>query len=395
MHVVPQPLADRSELKPWQLGYPLDVLRPITDRFVAAEGDRVLGKFAAVNDALVASRLASGLFATSGSSMAMFQVLSRARTMRAFGDVPVAVLPAGGILIDHVAGDPLEVAHAFVGRKVSGVVGWLPDPVTSEVADLLWLSHAGGRVTSAGEVQGLWADTLTGDTTPQRLAHLGVTQLAYQGPRGWRTPYVHPGALLEQVAKVESSGATFAQHYSGYNKRRSWTALTLRGFGDVEDITKPAEMSKHWKAAHPGWERSVCTDTPLMGALPAVGEYLAALGWPPIERVRLMRLEPGGGELTRHADAVDHDAGVGDGSLCRIHFPLETNPDVVFTSWDLQGVAHHAHMPTGTCWVLDHTKPHSAINGGSTARTHLVIDAWVETGSVLARLLDAAAGRRI
>ena len=40
-----------------------------------------------------------------------------------------------------------------------------------------------------------------------------------------------------------------------------------------------------------------------------------------------MNLAPGGGELERHTDQVDPDAGVNDAKLMRFHFPIVTNTD--------------------------------------------------------------------
>ena len=40
----------------------------------------------------------------------------------------------------------------------------------------------------------------------------------------------------------------FTNHYSNYNKDKSWSAISLRGYSpEWSFITKPAEMSKKWK----------------------------------------------------------------------------------------------------------------------------------------------------
>jgi len=116
-------------------------------------------------------------------------------------------------------------------------------------------------------------------------------------------------------------------------------------------------------------------DTALRNQLPAIErmhERLTALGAP--HRIRLMQLAPGGGELERHTDQTDKDSGVEDGKLMRFHFPIVTNPQVMFTSWDMHGVAHIVNMRAGEMWYLDTRKPHRAVNGGDTARVHLVVD---------------------
>ncbi len=132
-------------------------------------------------------------------------------------------------------------------------------------------------------------------------------------------------------------------------------------------------MGEDWRAEHGDGELQ---DTALRGTLPEVDwvwQLFAELG-AKLERVRLMRLAPGGGELKRHTDLVDPDSGADDGQMMRVHFPLKTNPGVAFTSWDLCNRAHTHHLDAGSAWALDTRKPHRAINGGVDERIHLVVD---------------------
>ena len=87
-----------------------------------------------------------------------------------------------------------------------------------------------------------------------------------------------------------------------------------------------------------------------------------------------MKLSPGGGELQRHTDQVDPDAGVNDYNLMRFHFPIVTNRDVIFNQWDWDANFLSVHMKVGECWYIDVRKPHRAINDGEDMRTHLVVD---------------------
>jgi Aspartyl/Asparaginyl beta-hydroxylase len=360
----------------WARGYPLEQLRPVTAAFKEHEQGRVFGAFSRVNDAWVADRLSAGHLLAGERCYASAAPVGRDRIWQAFGGVGAARLEKGALLVERAAGDLEELAEMLAPKRLAGWLAWLPDDAVEAAAEKLGLQFVGAQVTSAGEVRGLWAALPTGDETPPRL-HKGLARLPLT---------VDPGPLLDQIREAAPQ---LAPHYSTYNKRRSWSAASLRGFGGVQFIEKPAEMSKSWKQAHPGWERMRCEDTELRAQLPAVEKYLDVIGRPPVERVRLMALAPGGGELTRHADSTDHDAGLADGRLCRLHFPLVTNPGVVFTTWGLDGRPRRAHMAAGEGWLLDHAKPHAAVNGGQAMRLHLVIDAWVYPE--LGELLDAAA----
>jgi hypothetical protein len=177
-------------------------------------------------------------------------------------------------------------------------------------------------------------------------------------------------ALEEQV----SEGIEWKDHYSSYNKRNTWTALVLRGYGGrVDFVEKPEEMSKSWKKENPeslSWE---IEDTPLRGSLPEVEEILERIPTTGFHRIRLMRLEAGG-ELTRHADITDKDAGTRDGSLLRLHVPIQTNDGALFTTVDAHGREVRHHLGIGEMWSLDTRKPHAARNDGETDRIHLVVD---------------------
>ena len=53
------------------------------------------------------------------------------------------------------------------------------------------------------------------------------------------------------VASIKELNLEYTNHYSNYNKDKSWSALSLRGYSpDPAFITKPEEMSKSWKQEH-------------------------------------------------------------------------------------------------------------------------------------------------
>lgn len=175
----------------------------------------------------------------------------------------------------------------------------------------------------------------------------------------------------------EAEAASWADHYSGYNKRHSWSAFALRGFDarDPSFIEKPAEMSKAWKVANPERLAAPCGDTIAAQLFPCAMRVAGRIPGHK-QRVRLMRLAPEGGELTRHADITDPEAGTGPGKLCRLHIPLITSPDCHFRGWGLDGQMHEANFPERSLCYLDTRKPHAARNNGQRERIHLVVDAF-------------------
>lgn len=77
----------------------------------------------------------------------------------------------------------------------------------------------------------------------------------------------------------------------------------------------------------------------------------------------LAKLVPGQ-RLPLHKDAED------DGCRERLHVPLVTNPGAVFVE---AGAPHH--MAAGWAYLIDPTLEHTAHNGGSRDRVHLMFNA--------------------
>jgi hypothetical protein len=102
--------------------------------------------------------------------------------------------------------------------------------------------------------------------------------------------------------------------------------------------------------------------TDQLRACPYVMEVMAELAGP-WGRSRMMGLEAGG-RVPTHIDTNYHWR-----THVRIHVPLITTPEVLFTC-DGETV----HMAPGECWTFDSFRSHTVANGGSRKRVHLVID---------------------
>jgi hypothetical protein len=189
--------------------------------------------------------------------------------------------------------------------------------------------------------------------------------------------------------RLKEMEGTFQNHYSNYNKDKSWSAFSLRGYSsDPAFYYKPPEMSKKWQKEHPGDYK--LQDTSLMRRFPEVNETILKnfrdMGCE-IQRVRFMKLGPDQGELERHTDQVDRELGAKPGRVMRFHVPVQTNTSVKFTYWTYdEGEEIQFHMPESHMTYLDIRKPHRAKNGGHEDRIHLVID--VIATSKLVRKLE-------
>jgi Aspartyl/Asparaginyl beta-hydroxylase len=235
------------------------------------------------------------------------------------------------------------------------------------------------KVLAGSELVGIWCLGEIRDLREIATSeHLNVCQL-----RG--TKLALKQALKHAKGAVLARCGQLVNHYSAkYNDHDSWSALALRGYGGRSDvIVKPAEMPKAWKMRNPekmGWQLK---DTPARRELPQLEPIIEAV--PGVKhRIRIMKLAPGG-EIGRHSDAIDRDAGATPGKLLRIHVPICTNSGVWFTSWDVHGRPRRVHMQEGEVWYLDTRKPHCVENSGTTDRLHLVMDV-VASPQLLERL---------
>ena len=102
--------------------------------------------------------------------------------------------------------------------------------------------------------------------------------------------------------------------------------------------------------------------TSYLKASPYIMQALAEIGavW---GRARLMRLAPGM-NVPPHVDTNFYWR-----KHLRIHIPIITTPDVLFTCNDKT-----VHMAAGECWTFDTFSMHHVVNRGAAARTHLVVD---------------------
>ena len=252
-----------------------------------------------------------------------------------------------------------------------------------ELFESLGLERVDNKVSSFADMYGIWCKQ--NEFVPVDKIEISQECSLQQLNCIVPTPY----KLLEQLKTVEDE--LFANHYSNYNKKNTWSGIVLRGYGGKEDfIIKPSEMTNSWKKENKEKLDWVCEDTPLRQKLSEVERYVDLLPFDDVERIRILKLSKGEGELERHTDIQDKEAGINDGQWARLHFPLITNDKVIFTQWNTDGTRTKAHMRVGELWYLDMRKPHTAVNFGEEDRYHLIID--VKSDFHLRRWLENSIG---
>lgn len=166
-----------------------------------------------------------------------------------------------------------------------------------------------------------------------------------------------PARLRRDLERLRE--APWTRHFVEQNYSGDWSVIALRakvGARHPVQMIYSDPMARDFE------------DTPALAATSYFRAVLAQFACP-LRSVRLMRLTPGS-QIKTHQD---HDLDVESG-MVRFHVPITTNPEVEFL---LNGAP--VPLTAGDAWYLRLSDPHSVVNGGTTDRVHLVIDAEANT----------------
>ena len=163
---------------------------------------------------------------------------------------------------------------------------------------------------------------------------------------------------LEDVSKFLDD-LDFRKVKTKYTKGDAWTAISFYGYGpETEDILKPGVLKSSVKI-DTKLQYTKISDEPVMKSVHEILEKLPCT----FERVRFMRLEAGK-IIGKHTDKIDKEIGFDDGDIIRIHVPIRTNDQVVFTLYentrDKDGTEYN--LKTGHYYYCDVTKAHAVRN---------------------------------
>jgi len=385
-----------TESKPWQKGFQIDYLKDLEKRFTSYNdyAQHEMSKFKKNN---IAEALSKDELQLLGKGLIHYSQVKVKSNIFMFPGVLIGTKLPGDIHIKH-----LGYTDEFDKRNIITTLMedtqyinnnvWLfineesgPD---KHIASETGFEYVGSKFNSVADIIGVYFRHAGNVLEDRQHPKIPVYEKYTLKPMN-----VSFDDITKQLAKqLHDMEVEFTNHYSNYNKAKSWSAISLRGYSsDYKFITKPVEMNKKWKEENKD-EQFELQDTDWRKKFPLVEKILDVFETE-IHRVRFMNLKPGGGELQRHTDQVDPDLGIADGRLMRIHIPIKTNPDVEFTSWSTSGTKVMTNMEEGSCWYLDIRKPHMAINNGDEWRTHLVID--VVANDKVRKLFNADAHRKI
>ena len=165
----------------------------------------------------------------------------------------------------------------------------------------------------------------------------------------------------------------FTKVKTKYPKGNDWTAISLYGYGPkITDILKPGVLKSSVNIDEQLQWTNLHEATPLNPVFKILENLPCKY-----ERVRFMKLEAGK-VIGKHSDKIDKDLGFDDGQIIRVHVPIRTNDDVVFSLFESSRakVAHEYRLKTGHYYYTDVTRPHAVRNMSDVDRIHLVVDCY-------------------
>ena len=384
-------------MKPWQKGFELDYLKELESRFSSYNNyaQHELSKFKKNNIADALSK--DNIILLRDNAIIHYNKVKVKSKISMFSGVTLSEKQPGDIQIKQLGySSEYDKRHIieflFNDDRFQSCGVWLfineENLSDKQIANETQFEKVGVKYTSVADIIGVYFRDANNVFEDRK--HFDIPKYEEYTLKKLTPDFSNLTSILSK--QLDEINVDFTNHYSNYNKAKSWSAISLRGYkNDYKFITKPIEMNKKWKEENKN-EVFKMQDTDWRKKFSAVEDILKHFKTE-IHRVRFMKLKPGGGELERHTDQVDPDVGIQDGKLMRIHIPIKTNPNVEFTSWSTTGSKVKVNMEEGHCWYLDIRKPHMAINNGNDWRTHLVID--VVANEQVRSLFNADAHRKV
>ena len=372
------------ETQNWQRGIPLDKLKALAGPFKERHKPLVFGAFGLTKERDVADAIAKDNCIWTGNppqAVAIASVTRRPSEQQDFAQRGYTI-PVGCVYVKNFAAVNAEAGTLVLNKlreRGSGaplvVEIFEEDSVAKQSVGAAELGYACTKISAGSEIKGVYTD-LDKPLLPALPKEDAATLLVL------KPGFLSSKDLAAVRAELEQYGAEhFAQHYSDYNKRKSWTSFALRGYSDDPHfIIKPAEMSKAWKDEHHEEMKAKVRWTPAVKSFPHTEKACARLGLE-FDRVRFMRLRSKDGELSRHADITDREAGTQDKFVARLHVPIITSDAVTFYGWTARGERIATSFPEGALCYLDQRKPHAVTNRDPKCdRVHLVLDCFANAG---------------
>ena len=169
----------------------------------------------------------------------------------------------------------------------------------------------------------------------------------------------YPSINLETLRK-EVVHAEFIHSFTD-KALEGWSSIPLRSFNGMVGQNASKGSGVHCSADSSNFQDTVVMQPYIKEIVNSISNYVL--------KVRLMKLKAGA-ELKPHRDFFKDDGP----SVTRIHIPVFTNPQVMFSVGE-----ETKHLEAGHIYTVDVSQTHSVKNKGSEDRIHLILDVSTES----------------
>lgn len=159
--------------------------------------------------------------------------------------------------------------------------------------------------------------------------------------------------LVEEMHSASEIHEFTRKSFSG------WTSLPLRSLGGMTGAKASSASGEHASADPEKFQDTIAMQPYIKSLVDTVAVKHGGL-----LKVRLMKMAAGS-SIGEHRDKFCGD----EDKIMRFHIPIQTNPKVQFS---VSRVAYH--LEAGKLYLMNVSKLHSVVNGGTEDRIHLVFD---------------------
>tara|TARA_R110002020_G_scaffold43981_4_gene127137 strand:- start:694 stop:1797 length:1104 start_codon:yes stop_codon:yes gene_type:complete len=358
----------------WYKDYDVDFLKRICNVFKKNEKNLTFGQFSRIKERDLIKYLDSGNIIYSNNCCIVWRELKRNSFKKDFRGEKI-YFSKGDVIVDRFSSFSIGEAKVLFGeflKKVNKKTVYVnifeEDRVSREIMSLFSFNWVSTKIMSSSEIIGFYSNSFKSChiSEKEKLSLCSASELLNKSSNV-------SDEEVKVIRQELESYSNFVQHYSHYNKRNSWLAFSIKGY-DKDDpgfIIKPDEMSKKWKKENIEYLESKSEYTSISNLFPFTIKFAEKFGQ--LDRLRFMKLKSGG-ELSRHADITNKQAGASSGKIARLHLSIIDHQDVKYHSWDLRGKESVKSFDNSEVFYLDQRKPHRVVNKSSIDRINLVMD---------------------
>jgi len=224
-------------MKDWQHGYELDYLKSVESLY-AAYNKFADSPFAEYKKNNIAEDLHKGHLHIHADGSYVQTKVSKSSPITMYQNITIGTKTPGDCVITKLRGTDDYIED--VCKQAEGntwLYVWAEDKTTRMIAQN-YFDYVGSKITTFGEIYGIYfKQGLIPTTFPfvDPVEKIAIKQL--------RVP-VNSDIIEKIAAKLENLNIKFQNHYSNYNKKKSWSAISLRGY--TPDIMRIAWAMRNY-----------------------------------------------------------------------------------------------------------------------------------------------------